>query len=79
MSLNIQFFFLRHPVDFKLTLRDNFIILRFKLRSNIPITICVDPQSSLKALQTDRLLAEDKICLEIGSVKNKNKNAVAKN
>jgi len=45
------------------TLRNNLIILIWKLRSNIPITIHVYPQSSLKVLQTDRLLADNEFAL----------------
>ena len=65
------------PNEQKPTLRDHLIILSSKLRSNIPITIRVDPQSSFKALKNDRILAEEDITLEIGHSKNVNKNAVA--
>ena len=65
------------PNEQKPTLRDHLIILSSKLRSNSPITIRVDPQSSFKALRSDRILAEEEITLEIGSSKNINKNAVA--
>ena len=61
----------------KPTLRDGLTILCSKLRSNVPVTIRVDSQSSLKSLRDDRTLEEESISLEIGSAKNKNKNAVA--
>ena len=61
----------------KPTLRDGLTTLCSKLRSNVPITIRVDSQSSLKSLRDDRILAEETISLDIGSAKNKNKNAVA--
>ena len=41
------------------------------------ITVRVDPHSSFKALQDDKILKECNITLEIGDEKNKNKNGVA--
>ena len=65
------------PNEQKPTMRDNLIIVCSKLRSNVPITIRVDSQSSLKSLKNDKSLSEESINLEIGNSKNRNKNAVA--
>ena len=58
-------------------LREAIIILTSKLRSNKNITVRVDAQSSLKALKEDRFITDEKIQLDVGSAKNKNKNSVA--
>ena len=65
------------PNEQKPTLRDNLIVICSKLRSNVPITIRVDSQSSLKSLKNDKPLSDESISLEIGNSKNRNKNAVA--
>ena len=61
----------------KQTLREALIILTSKLRMDKEITIRVDAQSALKSLQNDKTLKSELIHLDIGSAKNRNKNAVA--
>ena len=61
----------------KPTLREAILILTSRLRSTKSITVRVDAQSSLKALKEDRFINEEKILLDVGSAKNKNKNSVA--
>ena len=65
------------PNEQKPSLREALIILSSKLRSNQEINIRVDAQSSFKALKDDRNIAEEKIKIDVGSAKNKNKNSVA--
>ena len=61
----------------KETLREAIILLTLKLRTKQQISIRVDAQSSLKALEKDLILKNELISLDIGSPKNKNKNSVA--
>ena len=61
----------------KNTMREAIIQLVSKLRGSQNVVVRVDAQSSLKALKNDRILKEEKIELEIGSSKNKQKNSVA--
>ena len=61
----------------KKTLRDALFILTSKLRADRLVTVRVDAQSALKSLEKDEQLKSDEIQLDIGSAKNKNKNAVA--
>ena len=61
----------------KSSLRNALIIMTSKLRIEKNVTVRVDAHSTLKALEKDKSLDEEGIYLDIGSAKNKNKNAVA--
>ena len=61
----------------KQSLREALQIMTSKMRIDQPITIRVDSQSALKSLAKDKTLSEENIRIEVGSSKNKNKNAVA--
>ena len=65
------------PNEQKETLRENLISIIYRIKPNMNITVRVDPHSSFKALQDDKILKECNITLEIGDEKNKNKNGVA--
>ena len=59
------------------TLREGLICLIYRIKPNMKIIVRVDPHSSFKALENDKILAECDIQLDLGDEKNKNKNGVA--
>ena len=61
----------------KESLRNGLIVLSSRLHLGANLTIRVDPHSSFVSLKSDGSLSKFGIWLEIGQVKNVNKNAVA--